>query len=108
MKFILGAAGLEPAKESSNIVLDKFNQFSDWAIQKEVELVLAPLGAFLKGAAMSAWQWFLINLPDILGYTTIGAGILIILSAMAGKGVVKPLAWYFAAFIIAACILGSV
>jgi hypothetical protein len=107
MKFILGAAGLEPAKEANGI-MEKFNNFSDYVVGKEVELILAPIGGFLKECAIAAWQWFLINLPDILGYTTIGAGILIILSAMAGKGVVKPLAWYFGAFIIAACILGSV
>lgn len=107
MKFILGAAGLEPV-EKTNIVLEKFNQFSDWAISKEVELVLAPLGAFLKAAAISAWHWFIVNLPTIMMYSTVAAGILIILSAMAGRGVIKPLGWYMGALIIATCILGGV
>lgn len=109
MKFILGSAGLEPIKQaSSNIILDKYNQFADWAVSKEVELVLAPLGAFLKAAAINAWHWFIINLPNIMMYSAVGAGILIILSAMAGRGVIKPLGYYIGALILATCILGGV
>lgn len=108
MKFILGAAGLEPAKEGGSFILDQYNKLSDKVISAEMEAIFKPIGEFIQQAAIYSWHWFIVNLPDIIGYTTIGAGILIIISAMAGKGVIKPLAWYFAAFILAACILGSV
>jgi len=94
--------------EKKNWLMDKWNQLGDYVIGKEQDMIGHPIQQFLHDTLLNCWHWFITNLPDILGYTTIGAGILIILSAMAGKGIVKPLAWYFAAFILAACILGSV
>jgi murein DD-endopeptidase MepM/ murein hydrolase activator NlpD len=89
--------------------LDKYNDFSDWFVGKEVEFILKPLGNLFKDIGTGLWSWFIANLPDIMGYGTILAGAIIILSAMAGKGgIIKPLAWYAGAMIIAVCILGSV
>lgn len=57
----------------------------------------------------SMWSWFILNLPDIIGYLTITAGIGIILGAMIGRGgMMKVLGWYAGILIIAICILGGV
>ena len=58
---------------------------------------------------LDMWSWFILNLPDIIGYLTIGAGIGIILSAMIGRGgLMKVLGWYAGIVILAICILGGV
>lgn len=55
------------------------------------------------------WDLFVIYLPDIIGYTTMGAGIFIVISSMMSKGgMLKTLGWYFASFVLAAIILGNV
>jgi murein DD-endopeptidase MepM/ murein hydrolase activator NlpD len=95
--------------EKTNWFLDQYNNFADWFVGKEVELVLKPLGNLFKDIGIGLWNWFIANLPDIMGYGTILAGAIIILSAMAGRGgIIRPLAWYAGAMIIAVCILGSV
>lgn len=88
--------------------MDKYNQFSDWLIGKEMDLVIKPAQHTLHDILISCWDWFVFNLPDIMGYTTIGAGIFIILGSMIGKGgMMKPLGWYTGALILATCILGG-
>jgi hypothetical protein len=113
MKFKLSSVGeLSEVKEAANEsggLIDKWNEFSDWVIGKEVEFILRPIGEVLKYIAIHTWHWFIVNLPDIMGYTTIAAGAFIILTSMIGKGgMLKTLGWYFAAFILSVCILGSV
>lgn len=94
---------------SGNWFLDNVNNFADWAVGKQVELILNPIGALFKDIGVSLWNWFILNLPDIMGYATVGAGALIILSAMTGKGgIVRTTAWYFGLLIIAISILGGV
>jgi Peptidase family M23 len=96
------------AMSGGNWFIEKWNALGDYVIGKEADLIGHPIQNFLHDIALSCWNWFIVNLPDIIGYTAIGAGILIILSAMAGKGIVKPIGWFFGAFILAACILGGV
>lgn len=90
-----------------NWLVDKWNQAGDWVVDRELELILKPIGAFLKELTIQTWHWFILNLPDIIGYTAIGSGVMIILSAMMGRGILKPLGWFMSAFILAACILGG-
>ena len=62
----------------------------------------------LHNVFMDMWSWFILNLPDIVGYLTIGAGIGIVLSAMIGRGgMMKVLGWYAGIVILAICILGG-
>lgn len=117
MKFILSAAtgkleqeGLYVGKKAAEGTwMDKVNDFSDWVVHGEVELILKPIGAFLKEVGITLWDWFLINLPDLMGYTTIAAGAFMIISSMLGGGsLMKTMSWYAAAFIVALTILGGV
>ncbi len=89
-------------------ILDKYNNFAEGAINAEMEWVLKPIGHFIKFLTLEMWEWFVANLPEIMGYTTMAAGVFVILSAMVGKGgMVKTLAWYFGFFILATCILAG-
>jgi hypothetical protein len=89
--------------------MEKYNAFSDKVIGSQYEFILKPIGHFFRDVSTDVWNWFVINLPDIIGYTTVGAGVIIILSSMVGRGgMLKTLGWYFGAFILAACILGGV
>lgn len=115
MKFILSAATgkLEPVyigeKAAEGTFLDKVNDFSDWFVHQEVELILKPIGVFCREVIVMLWDWFVISLPDLMGYTTITAGAFIILSSMLGKGsMMKTISWYTAALILAITILGGV
>jgi hypothetical protein len=90
-------------------LMEKYNAFADWVIGKEIEFIGALAKNGLKEVIMDVWKWFVHNLPDIIGYTTVGAGVVIILSSMVGKGgMLKTIGWYFGAFILASCILGGV
>jgi Peptidase family M23 len=62
----------------------------------------------LHNLTVDAWNWFVVNLPDIMGYGAIAAGVFVILGSMAGKGgMIKPLGIYVGALILALCILGG-
>lgn len=85
----------------------KVNQYSEsvkngdhpfWSwIQSEIHTV-----------SLDMWNWFILNLPDIVGYLTITAGVGIILSAMIGRGgMMKVLGWYAGIVILVICILGG-
>lgn len=91
-----------------NWFTDKWNHAGDWVVDKELNLILKPIGAFLKELTIQTWHWFILNLPDIIGYSAVAGGVFIILSAMMGKGILRPLGWFVGAFILAACILGGV
>lgn len=117
MKFVLNGGQMILANSSAYIgekakegtFMDKMNDFSDWVVHGEVELILKPIGHFLKECASIAWDLFVINLPDIMGYTTIAAGAFIIISSMLGKGsLMKTISWYTAFLILALTILGGV
>jgi hypothetical protein len=120
MKFIMNASGeltevndagefYIGGKPEPGSFMDKMNHFSDWVVSKEIELFIKPFVEFMQGLATTFWHWFIKVLPDLMGYGAIIAGICIILSAMIGRGgLLKPLAVYFAALVIAICILTSV
>lgn len=93
---------------NGNWFMDKWNGAGDWVVKQETEFILKPLGAFFKEAAIELWNWFILNLPEIMGYSAIAAGIFIILSAMMGRNILKPLGWFSGALITALCILGGV
>lgn len=94
---------------SPDSVLGWFNDFTGDLVRGEVELILKPIGAFLKEAGLFLWDWFIFILPDLMGYGAILAGITIILGAMIGKGgMIKPLSVYAAFLILVVCILASV
>lgn len=92
----------------SQWLLDKWNQAGDYVVGKENQMLLKPFIAMIKELSLEFWQWFILNLPEIIGYTAIGAGIIIILSAMTGRGILKPIGWFAGVFILALCILGGV
>lgn len=117
MKFILDGGQMilanaggyigEKAKEGS--FMDIINDFSDSIVQTEVELILKPIGYFFKECGALLWDWFIVSLPDLMGYTTIAAGAFIIISSMLGKGsLMKTVSWYAALLILALTILGGV
>lgn len=114
MKFIFDGKGMvatagyigEKAKEGT--WLDSLNKFSDSIVNSEVEVFFKPLGTLLAESLQSLGHWLLVNLPDILGYTTIACGVLIILGGMLGKAnVTKTMSWYAGALIVAVCVLGG-
>jgi hypothetical protein len=100
---VAAMAGPQP-----NWLVQKWNELGDFVIGKEKEFVGHPIQEFCYNVANDCWHWFIENLPDIIGYTAIGGGIIIILSAMTGHGILKPLGWVFGAFVVAVCILGGV
>ena len=51
------------------------------------------------------WDWFVAVLPDIVGYSALGCGALMALSALAGRGIVKPAGLFGAIGIVSVSIL---
>ncbi|PEI49963.1 hypothetical protein [Bacillus toyonensis] len=109
-KMVLANAGGyigEKAKEGS--FMDALNNFSDSIVHTEIEFILKPIGHFLKECGALLWDWFIVSLPDLMGYTTIAAGAFIIISSMLGKGsMMKTISWYTALLILVLTILGGV
>ncbi|CAA66529.1 unnamed protein product [Bacillus phage SPP1] len=67
------------------------------------------VGGCISDSFSNLGHWFIMNLPDIIGYGAILSGVLIILGSMIGRGgMFKPLAYFAGAFILALCILGGV
>jgi hypothetical protein len=91
--------------------LDWLNRFADGTIGKEkevVEHVTHPVWATFKAGMIDLGHWFVANLPDIMGYGAILAGVCIVLGGMIGKGgAIKPLAIYAGLLILSLCILGG-
>lgn len=110
MKFILDAGKMIEVKPIlGNAIMDGWNHLSDKVIGAEVEMILKPIGLFLQESLIQFGHWFIVNLPDIMGYGAMLAGICIILGGMFGKGgMMKPLAIYAGMLILALCILGGV
>jgi hypothetical protein len=91
-------------------VMDWINGVGDsiWAKEKEIiEDVSNPVWAFVKGQLIDLGQWIVNNIPEIMGYGAVLAGICIILGSMAGKGMMKPLAIYAGMLIIAVLLRGG-
>lgn len=91
-----------------NWFVEKWNSLGDLVIGGQVKFILAPIGSFLKDVVFAGAHWVVANLPDILGYGAIATGVIVILSAMCGKGILKPIGWYSGALIAGLCILGGV
>lgn len=91
--------------------MDWLNRAADgtWGKEKEiVETVSNPVWAWFKVQMVDFGHWFVGNLPDIMGYGAILAGVCIVLGGMIGKGgMIKPLSIYAGLLIIALCILGG-
>lgn len=58
--------------------------------------------------AIDTLRWIINILPDIVGYATLATGVFIMLSTIAGKGMLKPLGIYCSLLIFSICMLGSV
>jgi Peptidase family M23 len=100
--------GFKGAPEHS-LLLEKWNELSNFVIGKETELLWNPFIAFLQESFISLGSWFVVNLPDIMGYGTVLAGAAIVLGPFFGKtGIIKPFLFYAGFFILAVCILGGV
>jgi hypothetical protein len=90
-------------------IMDKINHFSDKVVNKENEVLIGPVIKMFKELGEAFWGWFVLHLPNIMGYGAMATGVFIILGAMFGKsGMIKPIAIYTALLIIALCILGGV
>lgn len=90
-------------------IMDKINHFSDKVVGAENHFIVGPVIKIFHDLGVAFWDWFIINLPDIMGYGAVLAGISIILGSMFGRGgMMKPLAIFAGALIIAVCILGGV
>ncbi len=113
MKFTLNntTGQLSEANKDTSLLdnaLDKVNEFSDVVISKEIEFIIKPLLDGIIWTAVNAWQWFVQNLPDIMGYSAFLTAICIIICSALGRGgIIKPLALYAFSLIISVCILGS-
>ncbi|OIJ12637.1 hypothetical protein BKP37_12600 [Anaerobacillus alkalilacustris] len=69
-------------------------------------VVLDYLGKKVGEGLIYIWDWFVVSLPDIVGYSTILAGVVIILGSMVKRGgAIKVLLAYAAFLILALCIL---
>ncbi|MBO0602764.1 hypothetical protein I2483_13935 [Sporosarcina sp. E16_3] len=59
----------------------------------------------LSSIGHSVWEWFVQSLPDLAGYGTMVTGVCVILSTMAGRGMVRPLGFLAGGLIVAVCVL---
>lgn len=101
MRFILAAGKMNP-------VTDKITDFADWFIGKEYEFFVKPSIEAEVSRGSVWWDWIYNAIPDLMGYGALLAGALVILSAMAGKGILKPMGIYCGALIVAALVRGGV
>lgn len=83
--------------------------FGEWAKEQNEKFVMEPIGNFFQNVASSAWNWLVEVLPDVMGYGALLAGGAIVLGSMIGNGgMIKPLAIYGGALIVAVCVLTTV
>lgn len=108
-KFLDASAGYIGQKAEDGTILDSLNDFSDWVVQSEVNVIFKPILSLLSEGLHEFGVWFVANLPDIMGYCTITAGVFAIIGSMTGKGgLMKPLGYLAGGLITAVCILGGV
>lgn len=111
MKFLLTANGMKEVSDPSffEIAHEKFQDFSELIVGKEMEVIVRPFLSFIEDCFVNLGHWFIANLPDIMGYSTILCGICVILCSFSkNTTIVKPLGIWGIANIIAICILGGV
>jgi len=90
-------------------------EFDRWLVEKGKENIVEPaadkvgetVGGVFKSIGLSAWEWFVEVLPDLIGYGAVATGVFVILSTMAGRGMIKPLAIFSGVTIVAVSILGA-
>jgi hypothetical protein len=75
--------------DQKGFITDKFNQVSDWVIQKEVEFIFKPLGNALKDLAIMFCDWLTASMPNIGFMIAVLTGVIIMITGKA----VKPLIW---------------
>lgn len=87
-------------------------QFDRWVIEKEKEIIgdvsdsfLRNLGNGIKNIGIDIWNWFVPTIPDLIGYGAVATGVLVIISTMAGRGVVKPIGLFGGITVLAICVL---
>ncbi|PEA83783.1 hypothetical protein CON99_09440 [Bacillus pseudomycoides] len=106
---MVAAAGYIGEKAADGSFMDKINSFSDSIVDKEIEWLFKPIGEFIVTSLHHLGDWFIANLPDIMGYSTMAAAAFIIIGSMTGRGgMMKPLGWLVGGLIAAVCILGGV
>ncbi|MHC8516756.1 hypothetical protein [Sporosarcina sp. ITBMC105] len=67
------------------------------------------VGKFFADVGTAAWDWFVVSLPDIIGYSTLVAGACVIVGSMVGRGgILKPMGVLAGGTIAALCILEAV
>jgi murein DD-endopeptidase MepM/ murein hydrolase activator NlpD len=85
--------------------MDRYNDLADWFVGKEVEYIVKPVSEGFHDLMIGTWKWFVYNLPDFMGFATIGAGAFIIIGSMLGKGsMLKTIAVYSGMLIVATLI----
>lgn len=75
----------------------------EWVSRKARELATSQAYDLID----SVWKWTLSVLPDLMGYATIATGVLVIISGMTGRGMLKPLGIYSGTLILSVSILAS-
>lgn len=84
--------------------MDWVNHFGD-KVESKVD---HPIISWIGHQISSFWHDFFVpNLPDVMGYATLAAGALIILSSMTSHGILKPIAVYTGLLITSVCILSG-
>lgn len=63
----------------ANTLLDKYNQFADWVVGKEIEVILKPTATFLKGVATDVVTTLNFYSAEIitLGLVICGVGMMV-------------------------------
>ncbi|WP_191556627.1 M23 family metallopeptidase [Metabacillus idriensis] len=79
-------------------LVESVNEFSDWVISKEVEILFKPLGMLLKQSFIDLMLYIQLHLPEIMGSATLIAAILIVF----GFRIPKVMMYYSFAFVVAA------
>ena len=116
IKSLESVTGADPmnqyigAQPMPHTVLDWLNKKADGAVISEldsVDKVVHPVGNWFSTQAAHLGHWIVENIPDIMGYGAIIAGICIILGSAFGKGgMIKPLLLYGITLVVAVLVRG--
>ena len=90
-------------------------RFEQWLKEQDEQTKEAFQSEFFGGiqSTIADWgvafgKWFVSITPDLVGYTAIACGALMMLSAMAGRSMLKPIGLFSAVGIVGMCIVGTV
>ena len=93
-------------------IKDLILRYDRWVIEKEKEMIgkasesfLRNLGNGIKNIGLDIWDWFVTVIPDLIGYGAVATGVFVIISTMAGRGVVKPMGLFGGITVLAICVL---